>query len=242
LINTGLDEVALRGSGSGRHKVTLPAPSSPAALFVIANEFRRYLAESLRDHAHAGCGDALVTRETAATVYLTVTRQVVQPSAMFCAQYTVSPAERLDVTVEDQLEGGPPERRRWSARSGRLAVVTTVAVVGALVLYETNHHPKGTAGHHIAYSVTGREGARVVGITFATAEGSTGLTSNVPTPWTYVPKPNEIPTRGSLYLAAQNDPTASGSITCTITIDGAIAAKNTSQGAASVTTCMALIK
>jgi hypothetical protein len=145
------------------------------------------------------------------------------------------------VAVEDQLEWGAPERPRWSARSSRLAITAAVIVVGALALYKTQHHHKGVAGRHVVYSVTSRDGAGVMSIDFATTGGSTALPPNTPIPWTYTLGPSEVPTKVPLYLAAQNDTTASGSITCTITVDGAIAAKNTAQGAASVATCTALI-
>jgi len=143
------------------------------------------------------------------------------------------------LAVEDQLEWGAPEHGRWSARSWRLAVAAAVVVGGGLVLYEAQHHHKGV-GHGVVYSVTGRDGARVISINFATAGGTTEL-PGTPIPWKYAPGPNEIPTKGPLYLAAQNDTTASGSITCTITVGGSIAAKNTAQGAASIATCTALI-
>jgi hypothetical protein len=149
--------------------------------------------------------------------------------------------ERLDVTVEDQLEWGAPEHRRRSPRSWQLTVAAAVIVIGALAIYTAQHHHKGFAGRHVVYSVTSRDGARVVSINFATAGGSTELPPNTPIPWAYTLRPNEIPTKVPLYLAAQNDTTASGSTTCTITIDGTIAAKNTAQGAASVATCTALM-
>jgi hypothetical protein len=144
------------------------------------------------------------------------------------------------VAVEDQLEWGTPERSRWSARGWRLAAAAALVAIGGLVLYETQHHHKGSAGRGVVYSVTSRDGARVVSINFATAGGTTEL-PGTPISWTYTPRPNEIPTKGLLYLAAQNDTTASGSITCTITVGGSIAAKNTAQGAASIATCTALI-
>ena len=144
------------------------------------------------------------------------------------------------MAVDDQLEWGAPEHSRWSARSWQLTVAAAVIVVGGLVLYETQHHHKGSAGHGVLYTVTSRDGARVVSINFATPDGTTDL-PGAASPWTYTPRPNEIPTKGTLYLAAQNGTTASGSITCTITVDGSIAAKNTAQGAASITACTAIL-
>jgi len=136
----------------------------------------------------------------------------------------------------------PPEvPKPWLVRHWVSLAVIVVLIVGAVVAYKVHMHQQKLAGHQVVYSVTTSGGATVFDIDYATAGGSQQAT-NVTTPWTYSAQLRAIGSTAALYLSAQNGSDGNvGSVTCTITVDGTVAASNTSSGAASIATCEALI-
>ena len=136
----------------------------------------------------------------------------------------------------------PPDvPRSWLARNWGIPLVVVILIVGAVVAYKVHKHQVKLAGHQVVYSVTTSDGSNASDIDYATAGGSQQAT-DVATPWTYSAGMRAIGSTAVLYLSAQNGATGNvGSITCTITVDGKVAASNTSNGAASIATCQALI-
>jgi hypothetical protein len=135
----------------------------------------------------------------------------------------------------------PPDvRRSWLARNWGIPLTIVILVVGAIVAFNYHKHQVKLAGHQVVYTVTTSDGATAFDIVYVTAGGSQQAT-NVATPWTYSAGLRAIGSTAALYLSAQNSVTGSGSITCTITVDGAVAASNTSSGAAAIATCEAVI-
>jgi Mycobacterium membrane protein len=130
-----------------------------------------------------------------------------------------------------------------SRHAGRLtaaAALVLLLVVG-LIVQNHNKHVKKLAGHQVVYTVTTTGSGGAYDINYSTAGGSQQA-ANVPTPWTYSAALRAIGAQAALVLTAQNSPASIGSITCTITVDGVVAASNTSSGAASVVTCTTLIR
>lgn len=128
--------------------------------------------------------------------------------------------------------------RPWLARNWGLVLMVVVVAVGAVIAVKAHQHAKKLAGHQVTYSVTG--GGPATDINYSTAGGSQQV-SGATLPWTYSAGLRALGSTAALSLLAQNDPSATGPITCTITVDGAVAASNTSNGAAAVVTCTALI-
>jgi hypothetical protein len=139
--------------------------------------------------------------------------------------------------TEPLLEPVPPaERSSW--RSDVLAVAVLVAVlVTMFVWHPWVHHQPG--GHQVTYSVTGSGSANM--IDYATAGGSQQV-SGARLPWSWSAGLRPIGSVSVLSLIAQNGVTVTGPITCTITVDGTVAASNTSTGVAAVVTCDALMR
>ena len=134
-------------------------------------------------------------------------------------------------------------RSSWFARNWGIALgvaLVIIAVAVGSVAYGSHEHQVKLVGHQVTYAVTTSDGTSAYDIDYATAGGSQQAT-HVSVPWSYSAGLRAIGATAALYLSAQHDPSGAGTITCTITVDGRVAASNTSSGAAAIATCEALI-
>lgn len=138
----------------------------------------------------------------------------------------------------------PPPQQPTSSHRGCLIsaiVVIAVILVGAVsctaILFQAGRKVSDTVNreHTVVYSVTGSGSADLTYVTDGLA--SSTQESGVRLPWS-----TTVTAKGLVLffsVIAQNGANESGTITCTITVDGTEVANETASGPAAVATCTA---
>jgi hypothetical protein len=145
-----------------------------------------------------------------------------------------------------------PPKKKHTARNvilgvlgGFFALIVIAAIAGGGTKQPTNTAPPATtttdaapASHHVVYKITGT--AKHASITYTTdGMTSTSQEQGAPVPWTHE---INVPTGqfGVATVNAQNSD--SGTITCTIEIDGKAAKTATSSGSYAIASCSTTIE
>jgi hypothetical protein len=114
-----------------------------------------------------------------------------------------------------------------------IAITVAILLAGGWLLYSTSKRPASTPAstlRTVAYDVTGS--ADSFSITAKSATGTEQASNRaLPAHVTYMMDPGAF-----AYISAQNEG-ESGSITCTITVDGQVISRNTADGAFTIATC-----
>lgn len=150
--------------------------------------------------------------------------------------------------------GAPVERKRRPVWPWWLAVAVVVIAIASYVTVKQNHKAKEAAGHAVVYTVTAPPAAvpfdcsgqscvpttddMASSINYLTANGSQQANGQS-LPWTYSAQLRALRSGAAVVVTAQRASGDDGTITCTIKVDGVVAATNTSSGQYAVVTCSA---